>query len=88
MYSLARIKGNEKREAPKKRLFSGLSGAPNRIRTCGLSLRRHMPYHGQNYRESLKKSLFTGFFCVSVLSIVSIKDGFTTGFTTACVVKM
>ena len=44
MYSLARIKGNEKREAPKKCLFSGLSGAPYWIRTSGLTLRRRALY--------------------------------------------
>ena len=38
MYSLAIIKGIEK-EKPRKVLVFGGFGAPNRIRTCGLSLR-------------------------------------------------
>ena len=43
MYSLAIIKGIEK-EKPRKVLVFGGFGAPNRIRTCGLPLRRRTLY--------------------------------------------
>ena len=44
MYSLASNGEFKKKGTPEKRLISGASGAPKRIRTSGLPLRRRSLY--------------------------------------------
>lgn len=69
MYSLARIKGNEKREAPKKCLFSGLSGAPYWIRTSGLTLRRTIEHLSSVFTYVQESRYPSGFFHIPSRSV-------------------
>ena len=55
MYSLASNGEFKKKGTPEKRLISGASGAPKRIRTSGLPLRRRSLYPAELRKQTGKR---------------------------------